>query len=226
MPKVEPIPLGTLLPDSTSIDGPDRPWRFGLIVTHSGREAVFATACDGRELFVQGIVASIARALGLPVPPCFLVLASRMSILDHPSANPFFMFACKAGPHPTLAAFARNIATVSDILLKGKRETANRMIILDEWTQNPARDRTAALVDPQVGLRFVDHHNSLPNASEPAEQLRNWVFEVANSTMTELDTADCERIFRPALVIFLTSTWARLLIRCQRLAPTNKSKLG
>lgn len=184
---LEPIGLGTFFPGSTPIDVSGRTWRFGLAMTESGQQAVFACACEWRELFVQAVVSSIGRALGLPVPPCFILLATHETFPERNQDGPFFIFACKSGAHPTMAAFAHRMSEAVDLLASAKRETTNRLIVLDEWAHNGRRDNTAVLLDTAQGLQLVDHHPSLEKTDNPADQLRNWVFEVANAQMTELD---------------------------------------
>lgn len=184
---LEPLGIGTLLPGSTPIDVDGRTWRFGLAVTEAGQQAVFACACEWRELFVQALVASVGRALGLPVPPCFILLATQDTFPERKQEGPFFIFACQSGIHPTMAAFARRMAEAVDLLTSTKRETTNRLIILDEWAFNEQRDSTAVLVDASAGLQLVDHHPSLAHTYVPAGQFRNWVFEIAHTNLTELD---------------------------------------
>lgn len=86
-----------------------------------------------------------------------------------------------------MAAFAQRMAEAVDILTHSKRETTNKLIILDEWVSNGRRDDTAILVDTNHGLQLVDHHPSLPDTADPATQLRNWVFDHANAQMNQLD---------------------------------------
>lgn len=184
---LEPIGLGTFFPGSTPIDVSGRTWRFGLAMTESGQQAVFACACEWRELFVQAVVSSIGRALGLPIPPCFILLATRETFPERTQDGPFFIFACQSGAHPTMAAFARRMSEAVDLLINVKRETTNRLIVLDEWAHNGRRDSTAVLFDTTSGLQLIDHHPSLEDTGDPAGQLRNWVFEIANAQMTDLD---------------------------------------
>jgi hypothetical protein len=68
-----------------------------------------------------------------------------------------------------------------------KRETTNRLIVLDEWALNARRDDTAAMVDPGAGLLLVDHHPSLPPSAGPGDQLRNWVHEIIHADKMDLD---------------------------------------
>jgi hypothetical protein len=184
---IEPIQVGVFLSGSSPIQVDNRTWRFGLAQTESGQQAVFACACDARVLFVQAVVSSLGRALGLPVPPCYVLLANQETFPEWNQTGSFMIFACQAGPHPTMAAFARRLAEAADILTHGKRETINRLIVLDEWASNGARDQTALLVDTASGMQFIDHHPSLAITEDPADQMRNWVFEVAHTEMTELD---------------------------------------
>jgi hypothetical protein len=184
---LDPIGLGTLFPGSTPIDVSGRTWRFGLAMTESGQQAVFACACEWRELFVQAVVSSIGRALDLPIPPCFILLATRETFPERDQDGSFFIFACQSGAHPTMAAFARRMSEAVDMLTSAKRETTNRLIVLDEWAHNGRRASTAVLVATAAGLPLIAHHPSLENAIAPAGQLRYWVFDVANAQMTELD---------------------------------------
>lgn len=156
-------------------------------MTEDGQQAVFACACSWRELFVQALVSSVGRALGLPVPPCFILLATSDTFPEQTQEGSFFVFACLSGSHPTMAAFARRMAEAVDILSNSKRETTNRLIVLDEWAFNGERDRTAVLVDTESGIQLVDHHPSLGATKDPAQQMRNWVFDIANKEMTEID---------------------------------------
>lgn len=186
-PAVEPIELGAMLPGATPIDVGGRIWRFGLAMTETGQHAVFATACEWRELFIQALVASIGRALGLPIPGCMILMCKPEFFPERGATEPFLAFAGRAGAHPTMAFFARRMAEAVDLLLHSKRETTNRLIVLDEWALNGRRDDTAVLIDPAQGLQFIDHHPSLPESAAPIDQLRNWVHDVANAEMTEID---------------------------------------
>jgi len=190
---LEPVRIGTLFPGSAPIDVAGRIWRFGLAQTQEGPQAVFACACDWRELFIQALISSIGRALGLPVPPCFILIASRETFPEREQEGPFLIFACKSSSHPTMAGFARMMGDAVDILIHSKRETTNRLIVLDEWAFNGARDSAAVLVDTTTGLQLVDHRQSLSATDDPAYQMRNWVFDVACAEMTELDTLRLRR---------------------------------
>lgn len=184
---LEPIGLGTLLPGSSPIKVAGRTWRFGLAMTENDQQAVFACACDWRELFVQAVVSSIGRAIGLPIPRCFIILANPETFPEWQQDGAFFIFGCQSGAHPTMAAFARRMGEAIDMLTSTKRETTNRLIVLDEWVSNSQRDETAVLLDTAHGLQLIDHHPCLADTADPAAQLRNWVFEVAHAKITEID---------------------------------------
>lgn len=191
--KIEQLEPGVLLPGSTPIDVDGRIWRFGIAQTTEGHQAVFSTACAWREFFIQALVASIGRALGLPVPRCFVLLISDETFPERGEGVPSFAFGCQAGEHPTMAFFAHRMAEAVDLLLHSKRDTTNRLIVLDEWAMNGQRDETAALIDPATGIQLVDHYPSLPPTATPIDQLRNWVHEVANAEMTEIDALRLRR---------------------------------
>lgn len=197
-PALEPIRLGVLIPGSTPIEVGGTVWRFGLAQTETGQQAIFATACDWRELFIQALVATIGRALGLPIPPCFILLCRPEDFPEREDEKPFMVFACRAGEHPTMAFFAERMAEAVDLLLNSKRETTNRLIVLDEWALNGHRDLTTVLIDPAVGLQLVDHHPSLPQAAAPLDQMRNWVHEVAHAEMNEIDALRLRREMQKA----------------------------
>lgn len=197
-PALEPIKIGVLIPGSTPIDVDGRTWRFGLAQTEAGQQAVFATVCQWRELFIQALVSSIGRALGLPIPSCFILLSSPEDFPEAVAEKPFLVFACRAGEHPTMAFFARRMAEAVDLLLNSKRDTMNRLIVLDEWALNGRRDATAVLIDPSTGIQFIDHHPSLPSPSNPVDQLRNWVHEVAHAEMSQIDALRLRREMQKA----------------------------
>lgn len=185
---VDPIKPAILIPNTiVALDQPGQIWRFGTAKSEDGEIPIYVTGGDWRRVCIQGLVATIGKAMGLPIPTCYMVLCNNESFPEIATHNGNIAFGIQAGPHPTLAAFAYKLNFASEILLKSKKETTNKLIVLDEWAGNGMRDETAAMIDPAFGLLLPDHHPSLPEGMNPSDQLRNWVFDLANKEINELD---------------------------------------
>lgn len=188
-PELEAPELGILIPGTTSVALAGRKvWRYGLARTADQKQhAVFVCLCDWRELIVQSLVTSIGRAIGLPVPACYIIATNQQAFPETGSDKTVFLFGCRANPHPTLSMFAERMDEAADLLLTIRKDITNRLIILDEWSGNARRGDTAMLIDPSSGLLFVDHHPALQDGHGPADQLANWVHEITHGAAQELE---------------------------------------
>lgn len=185
---VEPVKHAILIPNTiVALDQPGQIWRFGTAQSEDGETPLYVTGGDWRMVCIQILIATIGRAMGLPIPACYMVLCDKESFPEIATHNGTIAFGIQAGPHPTLAAFTYKLNFASNFLLRAKKETTNKLIILDEWAGNGWRDETTVMMDPALGLLLPDHHPSLPEDMAPSDQLRNWVFDLANKEITELD---------------------------------------
>jgi hypothetical protein len=192
--------FGILIPGTTSIALEDRLiWRYGLAkTTDDGQQAVFACLCDWRELIVQSLICSIGRQLQLPIPKCYIIAANESSFPETRTPKTSYLFGCQASPHPTIAAFARQIGDVADLLMTVSKDVSNRLIILDEWAVNEARAATAMLIDPSSGLLFIDYHSALFLIADFGIQLGNWVHDITQAAAVNLDKARLRRTIQHA----------------------------
>lgn len=169
-------------------------WR-GLLTLQSGREVRgYVKVGTRRQMFADVVGAQLARAVGLPVPQPFRVLAT----LEQLPGVKFWPWAAARGPiygcaeiqgADTFARFVRRTGQAIPPLLLRWSELW-RTTWFDEWVANSDRNLENILVVDRGKFWLIDHDQAFAGANwplfplEPDAQYANILFDCAAPDLT------------------------------------------
>ncbi|MBM1023154.1 hypothetical protein QQF54_09095 [Lelliottia sp. V106_10] len=183
---METIEIATLLPGATrfSDENINQTWK-GHVRTANNTVVVFAKIIDARELCVEAFCAILGRAIGIPIPKPFLILADSTTLDAIPAGQHALMFGSEDAEYPS---FRRHIACQDAYEKLQKFKASLDVGVFDEWIANHDRNVGNILYDGGDDFLFIDHGLALPQGLQshtPASD--NNILRVLFAIKSEMD---------------------------------------
>ena len=181
---VEPLEFALVTGPGARVDG-HAVWRTPC-ETPQGPRNLYLKSLDPRRLLIELFCSQIGRALALPIPRPYIVVARPRTIEPTFPDVTQLLFGCREEAHPALSAFTRQADEVVGILrrwTKVRDAAAFDSLIANE-------DRTAKnflFGAAEHALWLIDHEDALRDTFEPGDITRNEILQLLTSGLSEFE---------------------------------------
>lgn len=183
---MEQIQVATLLPGAQPFQDSNvnQTWK-GHVRTNTDTVVVYAKLIPAREICVEAYCALLGRAMGIPIPQPFLILADSNSLDAIPSGASALMFGSEDAAYPSFRRYAKYQYALQKLQdFKSSLDVG----VFDEWIANHDRNIGNILYDGGVDFYFIDHGLAIPtNLQAEAPASDNNILRVLYSVKSELD---------------------------------------
>ncbi len=183
---MEMIEIATLLPGAQKFheSNINQTWKCH-VKTHNDTVVVFAKLIPTREICVESFCALLGRAMGIPIPKPYLILADSGTLQEIPTGQKALMFGSEDAAYPSFRRYAECQMAMQRL---SEFRSSLDVGVFDEWIANHDRNIGNILYDGGDDFLFIDHGLALPAnlaAISPAQD--NQVLRVIFAIKNEID---------------------------------------
>lgn len=159
---------------------------------HCQTVSVFCKLLDTpRQIFIECLCALIGRAIGIPIPKPYLILATPETFTG--ISKPTFLFGSADVEYPSLMRRLNchnNIVNEISLELESMDKQCG-VALFDEWIANPDRHEGNILFDGSTTFYFIDHETAIPTGFTPNERIgRNRLARLLYQTKSDQEKFD------------------------------------